>query len=151
MPFRPLRRMVDRTGALQRGCVGVAVRVGVELTVAVGVREAESVADDDELEDSVEVDVCEDGGVLVPVHDCELLDVPVLNAVLVGVSVLVVDPVAEAVPVDAAVNEPVEESDGEKLSEEENVALDVALAPGDKEAVVDCVPDREMEMVMVLV
>ena len=49
VPFRPLRRMVDRTGALQRGCVGVAVRVGVELTVAVGVREAESVADDDEL------------------------------------------------------------------------------------------------------
>ena len=61
VPFRPVRRMVARTGASQRGCEGVAVGVGVEVTVTVGVG--------------------------LDVRDCELLGVPVMERVGIGVGI----------------------------------------------------------------
>ena len=109
VPLTPDCTATTLTGARQRGCVGVAVGVGLE----------DSVVDD----------------VAVPVRDCELLDVPVRVAELLGVDV----PVEVGVELDEreaellGVDVPVEV--GVVLDEREAELLGVDVPDGDGVAV----------------
>ena len=109
VPRKPLRRMVERTGARQRGCVEVAVGVGEELFVEDGVGVEVSVVDE------VEVEVREEEGVAVLVRDSELLGVPVRDDELLDVSVR--DDELLDVPVELAVIEGLCVTDDELVEE----------------------------------
>ena len=128
-PEVPARAMTEDTGAAQRGCVAVAVRVDDEVrdceALLVWVRVAELLGVPVRVAELLGVEVCEGAAVPLPVRDCEPLGVDVRVPEELGVPVPL--GVADALRVLEALRVPDGEPDADRVEAGVCVALEVTV------------------------